>query len=160
MIKTYGNFFEILSGNSLTIKSRKCLFCKPEISSYAHKISVDGIKPLGEKATSAKEIRSFLGLINFLARFIANLLSETKLFCKLTPKNTQQAQGEEQTNFFLKLKNLVASKYVLSHKDQSYQIFLMIDAGLYGFCVMLVQKQSDSTIRLIHFTGRTLTSAE
>ena len=89
MIKTYGNFFEILSGNSLTIMSRKCLFCKPEISSYAHKISVDGIKPLGEKATSAKEIRSFLGLINFLARFIANLLSETKLFCKLTPKNTQ-----------------------------------------------------------------------
>lgn len=103
MIKTYGNFFEILSGNSLTIKSRKCLFCKPEISSYAHKISVDGIKPLGEKATSAKEIRSFLGLINFLARFIANLLSETKLFCKLTPKNTPWAQGERANKFLFEI---------------------------------------------------------
>ena len=38
-------------------------------------------------------------------------------------------------------------------------MYLIVDVGLYGLGVMLAQKQSDSTIRPIHFDGRTLTSA-
>ena len=80
--------FQILKENGLTIKLEKCLFRKTEISFFGFKISADGIKPMDDKIdaimdfkepTNVKEVRSFLGLMNFLSRFIHNLSSETTI---------------------------------------------------------------------------------
>lgn len=40
-----------------------------------------------EEPTNAKEVRRFLGLVNFLSRFIYNLSSETAILRKLTQKD-------------------------------------------------------------------------
>ena len=88
--------FQIFKENGLTIKLEKCLFRKTEISFFDFKISADGIKPMDDKMdaimefkepTNVKEVGSFLGLMNFLSRFIHNLSSETTILRKLTQKN-------------------------------------------------------------------------
>ena len=113
MIKIYEKCFEILSENNLTIISRKYLFCKSEISAYEHKISADDIKLLDEKInailnfqdpTSAKEIRSFLGLINFLARFIPNLLSEAD--AKSYTQKYTMGIGRRANKFLFEMKKI------------------------------------------------------
>ena len=47
---------------------------------------IDAIMDFKEP-TNVKEVRSFLGLMNFLSRFIHNLSSETTILRKLTQKN-------------------------------------------------------------------------
>ena len=87
---------QILKENGLTINLKKCLFRKTEISLFGFKISSDGTKPMDDKIdvimnfkepTNVKEVRSFLGLVNFMSRFIHNLSSKTGILRKFTQKN-------------------------------------------------------------------------
>ena len=90
--------FQILKDNGLTINLKKCSFSKTEISFFGFKISSNGIKQMDDEIeaimnfkepTNVKEVRSFLGLLNFLSRFIPNLSSETVTLRKLTQKNVK-----------------------------------------------------------------------
>ena len=96
--KNLRRWFQILKENGLTINLKKCLFRKTEISFFGFKISSDSIKPMDDKIdaimnykepTNVKEVRSFLGLVNFTSRFIHNLSSETAILRKLTQKNAK-----------------------------------------------------------------------
>ena len=42
-----------------------------------------------KEPTNVKEVRSFLGLVNFTSGFIHNLSSETAILRKLTQKNVK-----------------------------------------------------------------------
>ncbi|GFQ79625.1 hypothetical protein TNCT_501881 [Trichonephila clavata] len=71
--------FQKLNEYGLTINVSKCVFGVPEISFLGHLVTKNGTKPLSDKVdpilnypqpNTIKELRRFLGLLNFFRRFL------------------------------------------------------------------------------------------
>ena len=71
-----------LRGNSLTLNKDKCVFHMPKLTFMGLALSHQGIGPAEEKfkaatqareSQNASEVKRFLGLVNFNARFILDL---------------------------------------------------------------------------------------
>ena len=160
---------EILEENHLTANVNKCQISLSEISFFGHTISAKGIHPTVGKVdaiknfpqpTCRKEISSFLGMVNYLARFIPGLSSETEELRKLLRQDTPWVWGEKQSSAFKRLKDLVSSDLVVAHFDITLDTSLIVDAGPVGLGAILVQKQQDGILRPVHFASRTLTDQE
>ena len=160
---------KILEENGLTVNKEKCEISVSQITFFGHTISAEGIHPEISKVeaikqfpvpTCRKEISSFLGMINYLARFISGLASETEKLRKLLRQDTPWVWGKEQDDAFQNLKELVSSELVIAHFDIELETSLIVDAGPVGLGAILVQKQKDDTLRPVHFASRTLTAVE
>ena len=105
--------FARLAEYGLVINPDKCEFGKSELTFLGHHISKDGILPLQEKVkvildfplpSSTKNLREFLGLVNFYHRFIDNCATlQAPLIALLTRadqlKSRPQWTGELETDF-------------------------------------------------------------
>ncbi|XP_070546886.1 uncharacterized protein [Ptychodera flava] len=85
--------FESLRKHNATVNRDKCEFSKPEISFYGSRFSGAGISADETKwqallkaspPQNAMEVRSFLGMAQYLARFIQNFASISAPIRKLT----------------------------------------------------------------------------
>ena len=88
---------------------------------------VQAIKQM-QPLNSATEARSFLGLVNTVARFVPNLAAMTEPIRLLTHKNSLWSWGLEQSEAFEKLRNLISSDTVLAHFDPSLPTQVRHDA--------------------------------
>ena len=73
--------FQRLQKYGIIINPQKCKFGVPSLQFLGHQVDSSGIRPLAEKVqiirdfpqpTSAKQLRTFLGLVNFYHRFVPN----------------------------------------------------------------------------------------
>ena len=101
--------FKILNENNLTVNAQKCEIGVTEITFFGHTISSKGIHPSVDKVeaikafpipTCRKDISSFLGMLNYLTRFIPNLASETAPLRKLLRKDVPWQWTEEEDAIF------------------------------------------------------------
>ena len=161
--------FQILSDNNLTVNAEKCKIGVKEISFFGHTISADGIHPTIDKVeaiqafpvpTCQKDVHSFLGMINYLTRFIPNLASETAVLRKLLRKDIPWRWTEEENSVFEKLKKMLSSDLVVAHYDQSLPTSLIVDASPEGLGAILTQKQMDGTLKPVYYASRALTVQE
>ena len=81
-----------------------------------HQINQDGIRPLQDKLEAItkinipkneKELKSFLGAIQYLSKYIKNLSAQTDIFRKLLKKQNEWIWTEEHTEAFNNLKKLI-----------------------------------------------------
>ena len=95
------NVLEKLDKVNLALKLSKCEFFQNEVNWLGHKLSLDGISPKVAKTeailklsppTSLKQLRSFLGSINHLAKFIPNAANLTE---KLRPLLREREREKE-----------------------------------------------------------------
>ena len=102
--------FERLEAANLTLKLSKCKFCVSEVDYPRHVVGRNGIKVDPQQKTKAiqearvptckKELRSFLGLVNFYRKFVPNLAELAAPLTALTGKNTRFGWGEMQQRAF------------------------------------------------------------
>ena len=80
---------------SITLNMAKCELTRHTIRFLGHVISADGVKPDPEKTRAVQELdapknvselRSFLGMINQLGRFLPNLAEKDKVLRDLLSK--------------------------------------------------------------------------
>lgn len=80
----------------LTLNQAKCEFSTNKITFMGHVMSKNGIGPTSDRIkslldakepTSGSEVKSFLGLVNFSARYIPNLATVSEPLRRLTKKN-------------------------------------------------------------------------
>ena len=73
---------QVARQNNLKLRMEKCEIRVQELTFLGDTISVDGIKPHQrkvqainnmEKPTNRKELQCFLGMVNYLARFLPNI---------------------------------------------------------------------------------------
>ena len=86
---------ERLQQRGLTLNSAKCKFKMPQLEFMGYLLSTRGIGPTESKVEavvnarepeSVAEVRSFMGLVNFSAKFIPNLATVSEPLRQLTPK--------------------------------------------------------------------------
>ena len=160
---------DILNKNNLTVNEKKCEWGAKEVTYFGHTLSGDGIRATRSKVETVKafiepkcrkQVSSFLGLINFLAKFVPNLSSEAAPLRNLLRKDVEWIWGELEQKTFDNLKNLVNSDTVLAHFSAENKTYLITDAGAVGLGAILAQKQPDESIRPVYYASRTLTNQE
>ena len=109
---------------------------------------------------NAEEVRSFLGLVNFSARFIPNLASIAEPLHRLTRKQTPFVWGAEQQGAFDALKDSLANAETLAYFDSNAEeTKLITDASPVGLGAVLTQVQ-EGCERVVAYASRSLTDVE
>ncbi|XP_056152686.1 pro-epidermal growth factor [Lampris incognitus] len=103
------------------------------------------------------ELRTFLGLVNYYGKFLADLSKVLALLYKLLHKDTKWQWGEEQGEA---LTDLLHSARLLVHYDPDKEFTLSRDASPYNVRAVLSHVMEDHSEKPICFASRTLTAAE
>ena len=108
---------------------------------------------------NAKEVRSFLGLVKFSARFIPNLASIAEPLHRLTRKQIPFVWGTEQQGAFDALRQLEIAETLAYSDSKAEETKLITDASLVGLGAVLTQVQGGYK-RLVAYASRCLTDVE
>lgn len=115
-----------LREKGLTLNLDKCQFDLSEIGFMGHLLSARGIGPDKSKIEAVTKVRrpetvpvmrSFLGLVNFCARFIPDLGTLSEPLRKLTRQNVKFFWGQKQEESFRKLKEKLTNAETLGYFD-------------------------------------------
>ena len=153
----------------LTLNRDKCRFRLTELVFMGHHLSKNGVTATNEKVSavlkareprSPAEVRSFLGLVNFLGRFIPNLSTVTAPLRELTRSSAEWRWEAPQRNAFHTLKERLSQKTTLAYFQQSAETQLVVDASPVGLGAVLLQRQADGMLQPVEYASRSLTDVE
>ena len=138
-LKDLRKVFEILDQNGLTVNRKKCVFGKTSLDFLGHFVDATGIRPQKEKVeailatkapTSIKELRRFLGAINYYRRFVKAAAAHLfHLFCALKANPKKLDWTPDMQKSFEKIKEVLAQRTMLHHPDSSLPLALTTDAS-------------------------------
>ena len=133
-----------------------------------HDINENGIKPNDEKVEAilklkppenTKDLKSFLGAIQYMAKFLPKLWEQTDPLRKLLKKNEPWIWGPEQKTDFNRIKQMLPEGPCLAHYAKDKDNMVTTDASKTGLGITLWQKQDDGNIKPIAY-GRYLNDTE
>ena len=157
-----------LSEKQLTLNAKKCTFRMTKVVFMGLLLSKHGVGPTEEKVRAVaeaiqpqtpSEVRSFLGLVGFSARFIPDFATTADPLRKLARKGEPFVWGEEQEQSFQRLKSQVASAPVLAYFDKDVPTHVIADASPVGLGAVLVQEK-DGESRAVCYASRSLSQVE
>lgn len=153
---------------NVTLNKDKCLFAVNEIKFNGHRLSATGVKPLHDHISAVQhfrtsvtmeEVRSFLGLVNYVGKFIPNLATISEPLRQLTKKGTHFELKSKHQNAFDQLKEHLTNHSTLGYYNVNDQTQLIADASPVGLgCVLIQFKNNDP--RIISYANRSLTGPE
>ena len=146
-----------LDQENLAISLHKCEFGLTEITWLGYKINSEGITPTKRKTDAIiqlenpktlKQLRSFMGSIHHLVKFIPNLATLSAplrpLLTKQTNKTPKKLEWEEiHTNAFNKIKQAIKTIVEQKHFDINCQSRIKCDASKEGLGACLEQRQNN-----------------
>jgi hypothetical protein len=100
-------------------------------------------------------VMRFMGMVQYLAKFIPNLSEISAPLRSLVESKTQWHWEEPQKESFRQLKSLVASTPVLRYYDVNSPVTLSVDASSQGLGAVIMQEQQP-----IAYASRALTSTQ
>ncbi|KAG1935337.1 K02A2.6-like [Pimephales promelas] len=153
----------------LRVKKDKCDFFQPTIEYLGHVIDSAGLHKAPSKvkaivdALSPKnvsQLRSFLGLLTYYAKFMPNLSSRLRPLHELLNKSNKWKWSDKCEKAFRDVKCTLTQSEVLTHYNPALPIQLGCDASPYGVGAVLSHVMPSGEERPIAFASRTLNSAE
>ena len=149
---------------NLKFNAKKCRIRQDEVPYVGHVLSKEGLKPDPEKILAVQEmqspqntteLKSFLGFIQYLAKFMHNMASESAPLRELIEKQVAWHWDQEQETSFHKLKQMASSTPVLGYYDPSKPLTLSVDASSKGLGAVLFQDEKS-----LAYASRPLTPAQ
>ena len=159
---------QMLKDNRFTVNTNKCEFNTSQLIFMGHKLSARGIGPAKVKVEAvvntrepqnASEVKSFLGLVTYSARFIPNLATVSASLRELLRRDVKFEWGSRQQESFEQLKQLLASAETLAYFDINAQTQVIADASPVGLGAVLVQEQNGESC-VICYASRSLSDVE
>ena len=132
--------FERLRHYGVIINPQKCAFGVLSIEFLGHSVDSTGIHPLPAKVqtildfpkpSSRRQLRTFLGLINFYHRFIPRCARMVDTLNTLLAKNMKEhlSWDDSQTHAFAAIKEALANATLLAHPKPNALTNIMTDAS-------------------------------
>ena len=131
-------------------------------------ISADGLKPDPDKMRAVQklkepmnttEVRSFLGMVNQLGKFIPNLAEKDKPLRDLLMKKSQWYWGPEQLKTFNRLKQELLTSLVHQLYDPNKSLTISVDTSSNGLGPVMLQKIGE-TWAPVAYASRSVTVTE
>jgi len=152
---------------NITLKKSKCKFGVQETRFLGHIITTEGIKMNPDKVKIAeqfptpktrKQLKQFLGVIQFYHHFIAKLGELAGPLYELCSTKRTFRWGSAQEEAFRKLKQAIGVNLVLKYPDFSKPFILRTDASETGVGACLSQKDKYGNEKIISFASKKLNS--
>ena len=149
---------------NLKFNSNKLRLHLKDLPYIGHRLTTEGVKPDPDKVTAFKEmpapttpqeVRRFLGMANYLSKFLPKLSQISEPLRKLTEKEAEFQWNREEREAFAKIKELMCSDTVLAYFDDSKPITIQCDASGEGLGATLLQEG-----RPVASVSRSLTKSE
>jgi hypothetical protein len=150
-LKVLRDFFERVRSANLALKPSKCQVGYGEVEFLGHTLGRDTLGPIpdtiqrildAQRPVTKKQLRSFLGLVNYYRRFIPSAATLLAPLTDLTGKrrnNTVEWEGVHE-DAFVKLKQSLAQTPILKLPDLSKEFVLQTDASNVGIGAVLLQE--------------------
>ena len=154
----------VIHNSGLTVNQKKCQFNLPKIEFFGYNFSADGVSPDPKKVQAlheakepknCSEVRSFLGLAQYSARFIKGFATLTQPLRDLTRKHSTWKWEEAEANSFQCVKDSLSSTAVTAYFDPTKFTEVFVDASPVGLAGILSQDG-----RPIVYASRSLTEVE
>lgn len=161
------NLFKVLKRAqelNLKLNRKKCRFCVPEVPYVGHLLTNQGLKPDPSKIQAITEypaptgpaaLQRFLGMANYLAKFLPNHSQLTASLRALLKDDTEWQWTTMHDKAFNELKATIASPSVLSYFDVHKPVTLTCDASQDGIGAACLQEG-----RPIAYASRAMTATE
>ncbi|KAJ8336302.1 hypothetical protein SKAU_G00396450 [Synaphobranchus kaupii] len=150
--------------NGLRFNKSKCKFRRTEVKYIGHTLSADGLKPDEEKIRAIVQIpppadkqalMRFMGMIQYLAKFIPNLSEISAPLRQLLQGETEWHWEEPQQQSYEKLKQLITGAPTLKYYDVNKAVTLSVDASSEGIGAVILQDE-----RPVAYGSRALTDCQ
>lgn len=163
-----------LEDNDVLLNPHKCLYKIKVIQFLGHELSPHGVKPLPKYVRSIQdfrapstleELQSFLGLVNYVGKWIPNLATQTEPLRKLLRlklgKNANIARvwTQEQEKSFNTLKSCLSNIKTLGYYDPADKTQVIADASPVGLGAVLIQTDSSGS-RIVAYGNKSLSDCE
>ncbi|XP_042072880.1 uncharacterized protein K02A2.6-like [Haplochromis burtoni] len=152
----------------ITLNVEKCELSQSKVAFLGHIIADTGISPDPKKTeaitemtepTNVSELRSFLGMVNQVGKFIPHLAEKDKALRDLLSKKNAWYWGTDQVRAFKTLRDALTSPPVLAMYDPNRDIKVSADASSYGLGGVLLQLWEEGW-RPVAYASRSLSPTE
>ena len=166
------NLNEVLSrleNAGLRLKLEKCKFMQPSVDYLGYRVDADGLHAIDKKVQAIRDaprpenqqqLRAFLGMINYYAKFISKYAMITHPLNQLLHAGVKWHWTLEQDKAFNELKNKLSTAPVLIHYSADLPLKLDTDASNYGVGAVISHILPNGEERPIAYASRTLTKSE
>jgi transposase InsO family protein len=152
----------------LFIKLAKAEVLQDQVKILGHVVGVDGILPDPKKVEaihnarppkSKAEVRSFLGTVSYLRRFVPNFSSMTTTINGLLKKGATFHWSEGCQKDFIALKESLVDQVLLCAPQGRGLFVIVADACDYGVGAAILQEQ-DKEIVILEFASKSLSTTQ
>lgn len=151
------------------LKFKKCTFAAESVKYLGHIIEHNTVRPVKDNLISIqnfptpktqKNIRQFLGKINFYHEYIPKSSILLEPLHKLLRKNEKFIWSEECERSFTDIKKLLSSQPVLEIFDKDLPIRIYTDASLEGIGAVFKQVQNNNKEKPVAYFSKKLNDSQ
>ena len=152
-----------LEQHHLYLNFDKIEICQPEITYLGNRVGRYGIRPTQERTQaligwpppqSVSELKSFLGLLGFIRRYVPDMAQIAVPLTNLLKKQVPWVWGDAQQQAFDKLKRRCASTPVLAIPEEDAELVLRCDASREAMGAALYQRDSKGFLQPVEFKSK------
>lgn len=153
-----------LEDAGLKVNATKSFFCRGELEYLGYWVTRDGIMPMPKKVrgiteiappTNKKELRSFIGLVNYYRDMWIRRSDVLTPLTALTSKTADWRWTDVEQTAFDTIKRIVAREVLLAYPDFNQPFVIHTDASAYQLGAVISQKNIP-----IAFYSRKLTESQ
>lgn len=143
--------FQVARENNVKFNKDKCKFCVDSVKYMGFNLSSKGLEIDENKVVAikniqvpscAKDIERFLGIVNYVSRFIPSFSDVTEPLRSLVKKGVKFLWGNKQEKSFQTLKSLLMTAPVLQFYSSSLPVIISCDASQNGCGSVLLQNNA------------------
>lgn len=159
---------KILQDNGIVLNYEKCIIGDTSINYLGYILDQSGIRPDPQTIKAivefhaprnVTEVRQFLGMFNYITKFVPKSADRTKHLRHLLQKSTEFCWTSSHQKEFDELKQTLTTEPVIAYYDVNRDTRITTDASSYGIAGVLEQNHGDNW-RPVYYCSKALNDTE